>query len=338
MQGIANTESGDIIFQTGATGLATRMQIKGSNGRIGIGTAAPNAPLHVVGNNSGNVGAFAFYAAAGCNVSTGNCGGAINDYSIIASNRIAATEFNAYSDARIKNVTSLTQPDEDLATINRLQVTNFTYKDIATNGADEKKGFIAQQVETVFPQAVSKNQDFIPNIYQVAEVVEQDNLTLILRLPQMHDLVATDTIRIITQNGQMEKPVRSILPDGSIVLEHVSEPVTQAFIFGKKVSDFRTVDYDRIYTAGIGAIQALSKKVVVLENVNSDLSKDNLLLRAEMERLKQEFAQMSEEKQRLESSIATEQANRSLLEERLNRLEKYVYSQTDIPTHAANSR
>jgi predicted nuclease with TOPRIM domain len=77
---------------------------------------------------------------------------------------------------------------------------------------------------------------------------------------------------------------------------------------------------------------------VVLENVNSDLSKDNLLLRAEMERLKQEFAQMSEEKQRLESSIATEQANRSLLEERLNRLEKYVYSQTDIPTHAANSR
>jgi len=39
----------------------------------------------------------------------------------------------------------------------------------------------------------------------------------------------------------------------------------KAFVYGKEVADFRAVDYDRIFTTGISAIQELSRKVDDLE-------------------------------------------------------------------------
>jgi hypothetical protein len=46
-------------------------------------------------------------------------------------------------------------------------------------------------------------------------------------------------------------------------------------VYGKEVDDFNTVDYDRIFTIGISAIQELSKKVDALEKENASLKSEN---------------------------------------------------------------
>ena len=44
------------------------------------------------------------------------------------------------------------------------------YIDTVTKGTGKHKKVIAQQVETVFPQAVSRSTDVVPDIYQKADV------------------------------------------------------------------------------------------------------------------------------------------------------------------------
>ena len=58
--------------------------------------------LHINGNYNNDVGNFTFYAN-GTQGGPACCSGAV-DASIYATNRIQASEFNAFSDARIKNI------------------------------------------------------------------------------------------------------------------------------------------------------------------------------------------------------------------------------------------
>jgi len=59
----------------------------------------------VVGSNT-QFGSWAFYARSGSSTTTGFASSTSGNFSIIASDRIQAAEFNAVSDARIKNIQS----------------------------------------------------------------------------------------------------------------------------------------------------------------------------------------------------------------------------------------
>ena len=49
----------------------------------------------------------------------------------------------------------------DLATLMGIAVTDFRYKDVIAHGNGPQKKVIAQQVEKIFPQAVSKHTDAV---------------------------------------------------------------------------------------------------------------------------------------------------------------------------------
>jgi len=49
-----------------------------------------------------------------------------------------------------------------------IEIADYSHKDMTTNGNRTNKKVIAQQVETVYPQAVSKSTDAVPDIYQNA--------------------------------------------------------------------------------------------------------------------------------------------------------------------------
>ncbi|OQX75781.1 MAG: hypothetical protein B6D64_11065 [Bacteroidetes bacterium 4484_276] len=117
-----------------------------NGGNVGIGTTRPSCPLEVFGygNMTYNYG----YLNSGGNTGT-NSG--TNHYSIRAAYRIVAEEFNAISDQRIKTDFNISNGKTDLETINLLEVTDYTYFDTLAKGSAVKKGFIAQQVEKVFP-------------------------------------------------------------------------------------------------------------------------------------------------------------------------------------------
>ena len=88
--------------------------------------------------------------------------------SIFATHRIVAGEFNAISDERIKNIDGLSNSKQDLATLNEIEVTDYHMID-PSHGEKPVKKAIAQQLEKVYPQAVSKSTNCIPDIYKLAD-------------------------------------------------------------------------------------------------------------------------------------------------------------------------
>ncbi|MEO6039948.1 MAG: tail fiber domain-containing protein [Saprospiraceae bacterium] len=270
-----------------------------TNGRVGINTESPSAPLHVEGNVPITVDNFAFYGKqTACATKTGVfCGGTIippTNVSIYASNVVRASEFNAFSDARIKHITGRSDPAADLATLNRLCVTDYQHIDVVGKGAAIKKGFIAQEVEEVFPEAVSRSRDFVPDCYRMAGAVRFDPAvrTLTLTLDAPCTFVPGDRVRLIGSHSQ-ELTVTAVAENTFTVSDWPEPDATQVFVFGKEVADFRAVDYDRIFTLGISAIQELARENGAQKVENNalktrleQLESENTAMRADVETIK----------------------------------------------------
>ncbi|RFS15216.1 tail fiber domain-containing protein [Emticicia sp. C21] len=230
---------------------------------IGIRTTNPDFPLEINGASNRNYS----YGYLNSTAHTGTASGA-NDYSMKASHRILATEFNAYSDARHKKVLSLADNKQDLALLNQLQVKHYQYIDTISKSNSPKYGFIAQEVEKVLPEAVTKiGTEYIPDMFCLATktIFDEGKHELYITLPTAHSYQKGDMIKIIT-NKEHFKTVSQIIDNQTIVVGNWLEKTDKVFIFGKKVKDFRTVDYDRIFTLGISAIQELNRE---LENMKT---------------------------------------------------------------------
>ena len=111
--------------------------------------------------------------------------------SVMAHGKIIAGEYGTYSDARIKNITGISNSTQDLETINAFHVTDYTMKDKVKYGNKPIKKIIAQKVEKVYPQVVSKHNDFIPNVYQVTNKIEKKEGGYVLNFANKHNISKT---------------------------------------------------------------------------------------------------------------------------------------------------
>jgi hypothetical protein len=210
-----------------------------------------------------------------------------NTSSISAQYKVSASEFMAYSDHRIKKDLSSTDSQEDLNILNQLELTNYHYIDAVGNGSNAQKKLIAQQVEAVYPQAVTQGEEFIPNVYQSSVSTSYDEKTqhLEIVLDAKHDLAPNDEVRVISEAGQQDHRVVAVADEYRFTVAcEVSQD--QVFVFGKKVDDFKQVDYTAISMLGMSAVQQLSQ--------------ENDQLRAETEQLKQLLQACSERLDALE--------------------------------------
>ena len=73
------------------------------------------------------------------------------------------------SDRRIKKEIEDVNDDECLVKLRQLEPKTYKYQNIAEKGDKRVYGFIAQQVETVVPEAVSTITNMIPNILELCE-------------------------------------------------------------------------------------------------------------------------------------------------------------------------
>ena len=83
------------------------------------------------------------------------------------------------SDARLKNVSGISNASNDLETLMNIEITDYTLKDVISQGGRDFKKVIAQQVEEVFPQAVSTTSNYIPNIYGYRKLLMDKMVTAI---------------------------------------------------------------------------------------------------------------------------------------------------------------
>ena len=244
------------------------------HGRVGINTNTPRAPLDVVDYTDIY---FAYYSyitdIAGYDGLQDPCIGCTAGVSIYAQKNVAAQEFDAYSDARIKDIIGLSNTTKDLETLNALKITDYTMKDKVKNGNKQFKKVIAQEVEKVYPQVVSKHTDFIPNVYQLTNKIEKTANGYLLSFTKKHNITNTaKKLQVLMDegNGMQQFEIISIPSETQVLIKAADLKTGNIFVYGEEVDDFRTVDYEGLTTLNISATQELSKLInnqeVTIEN------------------------------------------------------------------------
>jgi len=267
---IGNGDNVMAISQTNAsTFIATTTDIilnprNNGQGRVGINTNTPRASLDVNTNVVIQDGYYAYMNGTSDLDGIGLCKFCDPQISIIASYGIYAAEFDAFSDARIKNIAGTSNSAKDLETINALRITDYTMKDKVKYGDKAFKKVIAQEVEKVYPQVVSKHTDFIPNVYQLTNKITKTKEGYLLNFPGGHHLSNTAKriqALLADQSGMQQFDIVTIPSGNEIVIKAMDLKGDRLFVYGEEVADFRTVDYEGLTTLTISATQELSRLV-----------------------------------------------------------------------------
>lgn len=207
--------------------------------------------------------------------------------SIYATKGVRAHFFVIASDKRIKKDFSRSDRQKDLLTLSKIEVTDYSHIDTLVRGNEKRKGVIAQQVETVFPEAITKGTNFIPNVFDFPALLSLEDDNLRIRLTKEHGFAIGDKVQIGTLNGNLEFLVSDIISPKEFSINNWqgSTKREEIFIYGKEVDDFYTVDYDRIFTLNVSATQELTRKVEALEKQNTQLLKERMDTKAELNTL-----------------------------------------------------
>ncbi len=247
-----------------------------TNGNIGIGTASPIANLHVAGYNPVTTGQghfFYYNAGLSTNPSYGANLSILADYGIVSKTYVGAAISVIASDNRIKNIIGLSNNEADLARLRKIEITDYRMKDVATWGNQTFKKVIAQQVESLYPEAIKMQTDVIPDIYVLSEKTNYDaaNKKLTVSLLKNYEIKVGEKIEMVhPRKGKIRAEVVAVAGNSFTVKdwEYATENV---FVFGREVNDFRSVDYEALSMLGISAIQQLAKDVEELRVANAEL-------------------------------------------------------------------
>ncbi|MDB4438285.1 tail fiber domain-containing protein [bacterium] len=188
------------------------------------------------------------------------------EHSIWCNNTVIAS-----SDRRIKDIEGKSDGSKDLQALLGIDITDYRYKDQINHGDTPQKKVIAQQLETIFPQAVSRQTNVIPDIYEKATILEDGWIELAtdLKKGERVRLIATENDEILEVLEVEEKRFRTdFIPE---------EGEEFLFVYGREVKDFRVVDYDAIAMLNVSATQEIKKEkdaeIAALKAENAALRK-----------------------------------------------------------------
>jgi len=267
---VVNSNGNAIDFYLNASNSAFGSVVPGTNnirvmslsgdGRVGIGTDEPIAPLHVMG------GSFPPYLLAAV-VEAGGFGpyplpypernkdtdppASLRAFSIVSDKGVLAHNFDVKSDERIKNIVAPSDSAADLATMLAIRITDYTFKDVIGSGSVSEKKVIAQQLETIFPQAVTRSTNSVPDIYKRA--LTEDGWVKLAT-----DLKPGERVRLVGLKGEGTHVVLEVADDG--FRADFTPDGAEVFVFGREVNDFRSVDYDAIAMLNVSATQQIKRE------------------------------------------------------------------------------
>jgi hypothetical protein len=276
----ANTGTGsDLHFRTGTptSASATKVIFKNS-GMVGIGTTDPVARLHVKTGTGVVPNHPSWTQEAGLGISgaydlnpaqsipaTGAGSAAIAIK--CEGNMLADNAIYVASDARIKIPLRRSDSAADLALLSRIEVTDYQYKDTIAKPRTVQKKVIAQEIEKIFPQVVTKTTDVVPDIFKSAKCKDG-------WLELATNLKKGERVKLITVKD--EESIHEVLEVTADGFRTDFKPEgDKVFVYGREVKDFRVVDYEAISMLNVSATQQIKKEkdaeVKALQAENAEL-------------------------------------------------------------------
>jgi hypothetical protein len=213
------------------------------------------------------------------------------------------------SDKRIKSFITSIDCNYALDTIRKIQPKSYHKIDNFNQNIPEY-GFVAQEIQELLPQSISYQKDYIPNIFGLATVTDNNKLELIDKTTL--DLSGQEIKLKLIDYYNKEKfvTIDTIIDDTHFTinesLSNTDLSDNKIFVYGQEVDDFHILDKETIYTIGIGAIKKLdedltiaNKKLEVIPDLLneietqkqqiSDLVNEIKLMREDMKSMKQEI-------------------------------------------------
>jgi hypothetical protein len=237
-----------------------------TTGRVIIGPSAntTNIPLYVSATTTTSLATYAFLGADGDSRDDGTH----SNFSIKADGNIGGALIFVTSDARMKKIVGLSDSAADLKRLMDVRITDYTFIDPTRFPMAEQKKVIAQELEQIYPEAVIKSCDVVPDVFQKAMVKEGwVSLTTNLKAGERVKLISKSVIGVYevlaAEKGRFR--TAAAMQEG--------EPV---FVYGREVQDFRSVDYEALTTLNVSATQQLKKE-------KDALAAENEKMRAQLE-------------------------------------------------------
>jgi hypothetical protein len=288
--GLSVTGSG--TFTNGVT-VQQGINVNGNsifNNWLTIGNSnTPSFPLHIQASTSGstsqNIAFLRWKATNNPEVSSVNSTG---PYSICTTSGILCSEVHVFSDIRIKkNINPLTN---SLKLLENVKCFDFEYLDPFDKGDGKQYGFIAQQVDTVLPEAVKKTIGWVPiNIF--AKVIQTPNCS-ILHIEwignSLPDFYERKNIKVKLQDVEGKtwevKCINRKIVDNDFILDQVVDAKDNSVLVqAYEVEDLYNLKKDFIYTTAVNAIKELNEIVIAKDIVISKLQTDLEMIKTQLD-------------------------------------------------------
>ena len=154
-------------------------------------------------------------------------------------------------------------------------------------------GFIAQDVKTICPSAVTTQEEFIPDVFHAAEQITWSKVDKKWKLTIHEDNIQfreNSVVRFYVsdrKNSEIMKDVSNCKNEpNSFVFDKIYEDI---FVYGHQIKDFLALDKEQLFTLHHGAIQNLDDAQHSIKDEVNDLKTENKQLKETIEGLQQQL-------------------------------------------------
>lgn len=249
------------IVSTGDSSVGAKLTVSGNTviaGDVSIGTTLSRAKLEISGSKPVALGSS--YRIYKDSPGFGSLVADTYNLSILADVHIAtAQSFIAYSDKRIKKDI---ETIEVTSAFQSLRPVKYKYIDTPVKTDKVQYGFIAQEVEDLYPELVLTTSDYVPDIYILSESIIENTITI----SKKHNLKVGDSVKLILEKeGNKMTNVVDIVSEYSFTTELDLSEESIVFVYGKEVNDHKSLIYDNFAPIIIKHVQDLEKENIILK-------------------------------------------------------------------------